>query len=138
MLSLTAPHAQIVMSVHQEAHHEHIRAKNLGDWSNAAAIYADGGEGIGFFGWEMADAAALAAVAARLEAAGISAAHGSLALADERRLHAHLVPRSQGQRRLSWFLSAPPETSGGAASSSWIPEAPIDRARAKVTTARAI
>ena len=70
-----------------------VRAKDLGDWASYGAnllglqridksrstmafrmddrkqriiVDADGGEGIGFFGWEVADAAALDAMAARL------------------------------------------------------------------------
>src|SRR6188768_949552 len=43
-----------------------------------------GGKGISFFGWEVTDAAALDAVAARLEAAGHKVARATKALADER------------------------------------------------------
>jgi 2,3-dihydroxybiphenyl 1,2-dioxygenase len=90
-----------------------IRAKSLADWSDygtkllglqrvdrSASTLAfrmddrkqrivvdqDGGEGVGFFGWEVADAAALDALAAKLEAAGVNVARGSRALADERRV----------------------------------------------------
>src|ERR1043165_3423679 len=89
-----------------------VRAKDLGDWGSYGSgmlglqridksarslafrmddrqqriiVDADGGEGLGFFGWEMADAAALNAVAARLEKAGVPVARGARALADERR-----------------------------------------------------
>jgi 2,3-dihydroxybiphenyl 1,2-dioxygenase len=88
-----------------------VRAKDLGDWASYGAgclglqrvdksrstmafrmddrkqriiVHADGGEGIDVFGWEAADAAALDALAARLEAAGTKVARGSRALADER------------------------------------------------------
>ena len=71
-----------------------VRAKDLGDWASYGSgllglqridksrstlafrmddrkqriiVDADGGEGIGFFGWEVADAAALDAIAAQLE-----------------------------------------------------------------------
>ena len=71
-----------------------VRAKDLGDWASYGTNFlglqridksrstlafrmddrkqrlvvdADGGEGIGFFGWEVADAAALDAIAARIE-----------------------------------------------------------------------
>src|SRR5262245_28688318 len=87
------------------------RAKDLGDWASYGPgllglqrvdrsrstlafrmddrkqriiINADGGEGIDVFGWEVADAAALDALAARLEAAGVMVARGARALADER------------------------------------------------------
>ena len=80
-----------------------VRAKDLGDWATYGTnllglqridksrsslafrmddrkqrlvIDADGGEGIGFFGWEVADSAALDALAARIEAAGTKVARG--------------------------------------------------------------
>jgi 2,3-dihydroxybiphenyl 1,2-dioxygenase len=89
-----------------------IRAKSLGDWGDYGTrllglqridksassiafrmddrkqrlvVDQDGGEGIAFFGWEVADAAALEALGARLEAAGVKVARGSRALAEERR-----------------------------------------------------
>src|ERR1700732_1560090 len=46
--------------------------------------HADGGQGIGFLGWEVADAAALDALAAKLEKHGIQVTRGSRALAGER------------------------------------------------------
>src|SRR5438105_185156 len=88
-----------------------VRAKDLGDWASYGSgclglqrvdktrssmafrmddrkqriiVHADGGEGIDVFGWEAVDAAALDALAAKLEAAGIKVARGSRALADER------------------------------------------------------
>src|ERR1700722_6128476 len=84
-----------------------VRAKDLGDWASYGTgllglqridrsrstlafrmddrkqrlvVDADGGEGIGFFGWEVADAAALDAIAARLDAAEINVARGARAL----------------------------------------------------------
>ena len=88
-----------------------VRAKDLGDWASYGSgllglqridksrstlafrmddrkqriiVDADGGEGIGFFGWEVADAAALDAIAAHLEKNEIKVARGARALADER------------------------------------------------------
>jgi 2,3-dihydroxybiphenyl 1,2-dioxygenase len=88
-----------------------VRAKELGDWASYGTgllglqridksrstmafrmddrkqrliVDADGGEGISYFGWEVRDAAALDALAAKLEARGIKFARGSRALADER------------------------------------------------------
>src|SRR3984885_7145586 len=88
-----------------------VRAKDLGDWASYGGgllglqridksrltlafrmddrkqriiVDADGGEGIGFFGWEAADAAALDGLAAHLDNSGIKIAHGARALADER------------------------------------------------------
>src|SRR2546426_12238048 len=89
-----------------------IRARDLGDWAaygtkllglqridksrssiafrmddrkQRILVDADGGEGIGFFGWEAADAAVLDALAGRVEQNGITVARGSRALAGERR-----------------------------------------------------
>ena len=49
-------------------------------------VAQDGGEGVAFFGWEVPDAAALDAYAARLEQAGVKVARATRALADERRV----------------------------------------------------
>src|SRR5436305_3817454 len=59
-------------------------AFRMDDRKQRIIVNADGGEGIDVFGWEVADAAALEAVAARLEAAGVEVARGARALADER------------------------------------------------------
>ena len=82
------------LSVPQALGYVGVRAKDLGDWASYGSrllglqridksrstlafrmddrkqriiVDADGGEGIGFFGWEVADAATLDALAARLE-----------------------------------------------------------------------
>src|ERR1700722_5487843 len=54
-----------------------VRAKDMGDRKQRIIIDADGGEGIGFFGWEVADAAALEAIAANLENNEIKVARGA-------------------------------------------------------------
>jgi len=59
-------------------------AFRMDDRKQRIIVNADGGEGIDVFGWEIADAAALDALAARLEAAGVAVARGTRALADER------------------------------------------------------
>lgn len=90
-----------------------VRAKSLEDWSTYGTRFLgmqlvdksakslalrmddrkqrivateDGGEGVAFFGWEVPNATALDAMAARLERAGIQVARGSRALAEERRV----------------------------------------------------
>src|SRR3954447_19911841 len=90
-----------------------IRAKSLDDWADYGVkllglqridrsasslafrmddrkqriiVDQDGGQGIGFFGWEVADAAALDALVGKLEAAGTKVARGARALAEERRV----------------------------------------------------
>jgi 2,3-dihydroxybiphenyl 1,2-dioxygenase len=110
-----------------------IRARDLGDWGTYGCnllglqrvdrsrqslafrmddrkqrliVDADGGEGIGFFGWEFADGAALDAVAARLEAAGVAVERGSRALAQERRVADLIVTRDPVGNRLELFHGA--------------------------------
>jgi len=107
-----------------------IRAKNTEDWSSYGrdllglqlvdqsrstlafrmddrkqriVIDADGGEGIKFFGWEVADAAALDAFAGHLEGKGIKVARGSRALADERRVADLIVLNDPVGNRLEIF-----------------------------------
>ncbi len=110
-----------------------VRAKDLGDWASYGAgllglqrvdktrsalafrmddrkqriiVEADGGEGIGVFGWEVADAAALDALAARLDAAGIKVARGARALADERLVRDVIVLNDPVGNRLEIFHGA--------------------------------
>ena len=110
-----------------------VRAKDLGDWATYGTnflglqridrsrsslafrmddrkqrlvVAADGGQGIGFFGWEVADAAALDAIAARIEAAGTKVARGSRALADERHVKDLIVLNDPGGNRLELFHGA--------------------------------
>jgi 2,3-dihydroxybiphenyl 1,2-dioxygenase len=110
-----------------------IRAKSLADWSDygtkllglqrvdrSASTLAfrmddrrqrivvdqDGGEGVGFFGWEVADAAALDALAAKLEAAGVKVARGARTLADERRVKDLIVLADPLGNRVEVFHGA--------------------------------
>src|SRR6185437_3170948 len=102
------PRTRLAMSV-QALGYIGVRAKSLEDWATYGVNFlglqkidktrqsmafrmddrkqrivvdADGGQGIGFFGWEMADAAAVDSLAARLEQNGTKVARGSRALAD--------------------------------------------------------
>ncbi|MBI3434672.1 MAG: VOC family protein [Proteobacteria bacterium] len=61
-------------------------ALRMDDRKQRVLVSEDGGEGVAFFGWEVADAATLDRFAARLEAAGIALTRGTRALADERRV----------------------------------------------------
>jgi len=90
-----------------------VRAKSLEDWSDFGAkflgmqlvdrsrrglafrmddrkqrlvVTEDGGEGVAFFGWEVADAASLDRFAAGLESQGVTVTRGTRALAEERRV----------------------------------------------------
>ena len=110
-----------------------VRTKNLGDWaaygrdflgmqqvdkSRASLAFrmddrkqrlvvdVDGGEGIAFFGWEVADAAGLDALAARVEAAGTRVARGTRSLADERHVEDLIVLNDPAGNRLEVFHGA--------------------------------
>src|SRR5207237_4116475 len=69
-------------------------------------VTADGGQGIGVFGWEVADAAALDALAARLDAAGVNVTRGPRALADERLVRDLIVLDDPLGNRLEIFHGA--------------------------------
>ena len=110
-----------------------VRAKNLEDWAGYGSnllglqridksrssmafrmddrkqrlvVDADGGQGIGFFGWEVADAAALDAIGAKLEKAGTKVARGARALADERHVRDLIVANDPAGNRLEFFHGA--------------------------------
>ncbi|MET0470461.1 MAG: VOC family protein, partial [Xanthobacteraceae bacterium] len=110
-----------------------VRTKDLGDWASYGSNFlglqridksrstlafrmddrkqrllvdADGGQGIGFFGWEVADASGLDAMAARIEASGTRVARGSRALADERRVKDLIVFNDPAGNRLEIFYDA--------------------------------
>src|SRR3954454_25398439 len=51
-------------------------ALRMDDRKQRMVVSEDGGEGVGFFGWEVADAAALEQFAVRLEAADVAVARG--------------------------------------------------------------
>src|SRR3974390_39265 len=61
-------------------------ALRMDDRKQRVVVEEDGGEGVAFFGWEEAGAAALEQLAARLERTGIAVSRGALALAQERRV----------------------------------------------------
>src|SRR5260370_30680768 len=78
----------------------------MDDRKQRLVIDAEGGQGIAFFGWEVADAAALDKVAARIEAAGTKVARGSRALAGERHVTDLIVLSDPGGNRLEIFHGA--------------------------------
>ncbi|MFZ0479592.1 MAG: VOC family protein, partial [Terriglobales bacterium] len=107
-----------------------IRTKNLDDWATYATrflgmqvtdksrgtlalrmddrkqrvlVHTDEGEGPAFYGWEVADAAALDALAAHLEKNHVKVARGSRALADERRVRDLIVFSDPIGNRLEVF-----------------------------------
>src|ERR1700731_188499 len=66
-------------------------ALRMDDRKQRVIVHADEDEGPSFYGWEVADAAALDALAAHLEKSGVRIARGSRALADERRVKELIV-----------------------------------------------
>jgi len=81
-------------------------AFRMDDRKQRIIVEADGGEGIGFFGWEVADAAALDAIAAHLEKHEIKVARGARALADERHVKDMIVFSDPLGNRLEIFHGA--------------------------------
>ena len=81
-------------------------ALRMDDRKQRLLVAEDGGEGVGFFGWEVADAATLDRFATRLEQAGVQIARGSQALADERRVQDLIVFADPLGNRLEVFHSA--------------------------------
>ena len=81
-------------------------ALRMDDRKQRVVVSEDGGEGVAFFGWEVADAAALNDFAARLQKAGIEVARGSRALADERRVKDLVVLADPLGNRLEIFHGA--------------------------------
>src|SRR5215470_3831340 len=81
-------------------------AFRMDDRKQRIIVNADGGEGIDVFGWEVADAAALDALAAKLEAANVKIARGSRALADERCVEDLIVVNDPLGSRLEIFHGA--------------------------------
>ena len=104
-----------------------LRTKNLEDWTAYASrflgmqlvdksrgtatfrmddkkqrlvVHEDAGDAPGFFGWEVADASALDAYAARLEGHKVSFARGSRALAEERKVRDLIVLQDTAGNRL--------------------------------------
>jgi 2,3-dihydroxybiphenyl 1,2-dioxygenase len=110
-----------------------IRAKDLGDWATYGTnflgmqlvertggalrlrmddrkqrviVQADSGDAPSFYGWEVADAGALDALAAHLQTCKVSVARGSRALADERRVADLIVFADPIGNRLEAFYGA--------------------------------
>ncbi len=85
---------------------ERTLAFRMDDRKQRLVINAAEDEGAGFFGWEVADARALDALAARLERNEVKVARGSPALADERRVKDLIVFHDPLGNRLEVFHGA--------------------------------
>ena len=81
-------------------------AFRMDDRKQRVIIAEDGGSGTAFYGWEVADAAALDTVATRLERNKVAFARGARALADERRVADLIVINDPAGNRLEIFHGA--------------------------------
>ena len=81
-------------------------AFRMDDRKQRLIVDADGGEGVGFFGWEVAGAAALDALAAHLEGKDIKVARGARSLAEERRVKDLIVLHDPASNRIEIFHGA--------------------------------
>lgn len=73
-----------LLGMQQVDHGGAVRAFRMDDRRQRLIVTGDEGDGLGFLGWEVADAAALDALSARLEAHGFAVRRASRRLADER------------------------------------------------------
>jgi 2,3-dihydroxybiphenyl 1,2-dioxygenase len=78
----------------------------MDDRRQRVIVDADGSDGAQFFGWEAENAAALDAVAARVEAAGMRVARGERALADQRRVRDLILFHDPAGNRVEVFHGA--------------------------------
>jgi 2,3-dihydroxybiphenyl 1,2-dioxygenase len=81
-------------------------ALRMDDRKQRLIVNADGGEGIGFFGWEVADGAALDRLGAQLASHGVEVARGARTLAEERRVADLIVVPDPLGNRLEFFYGA--------------------------------
>jgi 2,3-dihydroxybiphenyl 1,2-dioxygenase len=81
-------------------------AFRMDDRAQRLLVSGEAGEGLGFLGWEVEDASALDALAARLDAAGVRVTRGARALADQRRVADLLVFEDPAGHRLEAFHGA--------------------------------
>jgi 2,3-dihydroxybiphenyl 1,2-dioxygenase len=81
-------------------------AFRMDDRKQRIIVNQDSGDGIGFFGWEVADSTALHNLASRLEASGVKVARGTRALADERHVADLIVFQDPIGNRLEAFHDA--------------------------------
>ena len=113
-------------------------ALRMDDRKQRLIVNTDTGEGVCFYGWEVADAATLGALAAHLEKHAVAVARGSRALADERRVKELIVFHDPIGNRLEAFhgaeLAAEPFKPGR--SISGFRTGPLGMGHAVLTTAR--
>ena len=83
-----------------------LRTFRMDDRKQRLVVAGDEGEGLGFLGWEVADAGALERVAARLDDSGIAVQRAPPALADARQVAGLLVFHDPAGNRLEAFHGA--------------------------------
>ena len=83
-----------------------VRAFRMDDRRQRLVVTGSEGEGLGFMGWEVADADTLDALAARLDAHGTRVQRGAASLADERHV-AHLITFQDPAGPISGFRTGP-------------------------------
>jgi 2,3-dihydroxybiphenyl 1,2-dioxygenase len=81
-------------------------ALRMDDRKQRVIVHAGEGEGVSFYGWEVAGAAALERLAAHLEKSGVNVVRGSRALADERRVKDLIIFSDPIGNRLEAFHGA--------------------------------
>src|ERR1700734_2080076 len=113
-------------------------ALRMDDRKQRVIIHTDEDEGPSFYGWEVADAGALDALAAHLEKSGVKIARGSRALADERRVKDLIVFADPIGNRLEVFHGAEVTTEPfkPGRSISGFRTGPLGMGQAVLTTAR--
>lgn len=79
------------------------RAYRMDDRKQRLIVTGDEGDGLAFLGWEVADGAALATLAARIEAHGIAVRRAPRALADERHVSDLIIFHDPAGNRLEAF-----------------------------------
>ena len=80
-----------------------VRAFRMDDRKQRLVVTRDDDEGLGFLGWEVADAAGLDALAARLDAHGVDVRRAPRSLADERHVADLIVFQDPAGNRLEVF-----------------------------------
>src|ERR1700722_2172659 len=75
----------------------------MDDRAQRIIVDGRGGQGIAFFGWELADGRALDRIAAKLDASGTAIERGSRGLADERHVKDLIVCSHPFGNRLEFF-----------------------------------
>lgn len=78
----------------------------MDDRKQRIVVDGDGHDGTSYYGWEVADAAALDSLAAKLEGAGVTVARGSHALAAQRKVQDLIVFNDPAGNRLEAFYGA--------------------------------